>query len=201
MILFTPSLAEKIISGEKTQTRRCWRTRRCKPGSEHWAQLNLKPDSRFARLKIDRVWEWDGINISREDAIAEGFEDEMAFSAAYSDLNAHKVGNEDRTHYAIAFEVSYLVYAPALPDNVKCALKRQMERRSGDIQFDGTKFHINKSKEAAGQSLLQEPVKESGALTEEGLRTVESLKKKYTGVQRDRMVFGKWVDDEKVEGD
>ena len=39
-----------------------------------------------------------------------------------------------------------------------------------------------------------------GNLTKKGLRTLESLKKKYTGVQRERMVFGKWIDDEKVKG-
>ena len=32
-------------------------------------------------------------------------------------------------------------------------------RKSGDIQFDGTKFHIKKTQAELSESLLQEPVK------------------------------------------
>ena len=105
MILFTEHSRAKILSGKKTQTRRCWLRPRVKVGAHHWAQLNLDPGTRFARLKILSITEWDGHFISLEDALAEGFEDELAFLAAYYALNSSKYWDINRKHYAIEFEV------------------------------------------------------------------------------------------------
>ena len=105
MILFTPVSAFKILKREKTVTSRLWKTKRAKPGSKHWAQLNLTRQSRFARLLIKDVWEWNGINATKEFAKREGFVDVNSFLFTYWDLNRHKWDDPDRTHYAIEFEV------------------------------------------------------------------------------------------------
>ena len=83
MILFSDFSKHKILAGEKTQTRRLWLSQRAKAGSVHWAQTTLKPDSRFARLYICRIWQWNGTSINDEDAIAEGFKSPDTFSSPH----------------------------------------------------------------------------------------------------------------------
>ena len=89
--------------------------RPAKPGSLHYAQRKLyDPDSRFARLHITRVWEWNGVFITPEDAIAEGFQygpdksdKELCgrFLNYYRHLNKDVKRATERKHYAIEFEV------------------------------------------------------------------------------------------------
>lgn len=80
MILFREEFIEKILSGQKTQTRRMWKKPRIKVGTLHWAQTHMIwKGGRFARIKIDNVQEWDESTISKEDLRAEGFELEKDF--------------------------------------------------------------------------------------------------------------------------
>lgn len=105
MILFTPKSAYLMLLGMKVITSRLWRTRRAKPGSIHWAQLNLKPISRFARLHILSVEEWDGVTADKDFAKGEGFDDPTEFLFEYWSLNEHKWEDQTRKHYKIEFEI------------------------------------------------------------------------------------------------
>ena len=105
MLLFTSESAKKIRQGIKTQTRRLHLRPRAVPGSVHWAQRTLHPDSRFARLKILRVWEWDGKTISDEDVKAEGFNTAAEFWEAFNALNRFHVRDPERKHFAYEFRV------------------------------------------------------------------------------------------------
>lgn len=112
MILFTPDNVPKILSGQKTQTRRCWKRPRAKVGSFHWAQLNYAPESRFARLEILDVWEQAPEAIDEmgdEHVTAEGFTSKAAFLAAYAACNPNYeelVASGERRHFVIDFRVS-----------------------------------------------------------------------------------------------
>ena len=105
MFLFTTESAKKIRQGIKTQTRRLHLRPRALVGSEHWAQRTLRPESRFARLKILRVWEWDGKTISDEDVRAEGFGAAAEFWEAFNALNRFHVKDPKRKHIAYEFRV------------------------------------------------------------------------------------------------
>ena len=105
MFLFTTENAKKIRQGIKTQTRRLHLRPRALPGSVHWAQRTLRPDSRFAKLKILRVWEWDGETISDEDVKAEGFNTAAEFWEAFNALNRFHVKDPERKHIAYEFRV------------------------------------------------------------------------------------------------
>ena len=109
MILFTRDNVPKILSGQKTQTRRCWKRARAKVGSFHWAQLNYSPDSRFARLEILDVWEQDPGEISDANVKAEGFTSKAGFLSAYAACNPNYeelVASGERRHIVIDFRVS-----------------------------------------------------------------------------------------------
>lgn len=105
MILFTHESAYKILTGKKWMTARCWKRPRAKAGAYHYAQLNRRAESRFARIRILSVEEWDGKSADRKFAEAEGFESSTAFLFSYWSLNDHKMQDEDRKHYKIAFKV------------------------------------------------------------------------------------------------
>lgn len=105
MLLFTAESAKKIRQGIKTQTRRLHLRPRAVSGSVHWAQRTLHPDSRFAKLKILHVWEWDGETISDEDVKAEGFNTADEFWEAFNSLNKYHVRDPERKHIAYEFRV------------------------------------------------------------------------------------------------
>lgn len=105
MILFTKESKTKILAGEKTQTRRLWYSRRCVPGALHYAQTSRDSKSRFALLRIIKVWSWDGWAISHEDVLAEGFKNANEFRAAYYVLNHRKLNDNRRKHFAVEFEL------------------------------------------------------------------------------------------------
>ena len=108
MILFTPDNVPKIQSGQKTQTRRCWKRPRAKVGSFHYAQLNYAPASRFARLEILDVWEQAPEAISEANVKAEGFTSKAAVLAAYKACNPNYeewVASGERRHFVIDFRV------------------------------------------------------------------------------------------------
>ena len=126
-ILFTPPSDQKILSGEKTLTARCWLHNPPKVGSHVTASTGRKKETRFAVLRITGVYEWDGriydtnaesvTGLSKQEiAEREGFgntprpkgsflDDWDAFINAYYWLNAEQFKDDDRKHYFIAFDV------------------------------------------------------------------------------------------------
>ena len=105
-MLFTEYSKRYILSGDKTQTRRFWKRKPPKEGSVVFAETQLfKKEARFARIKILSVKEWDGVNISIADVMAEGFLDKTQYLTEYNRLNKGKLDDKDRTHYVIDFEV------------------------------------------------------------------------------------------------
>ena len=110
MITFTKENALKVANGTKTQTRRWTPFRPAGIGSIHKVMISrFQPNTHFADIFINRVWKWDGINISIEDAIAEGFPTQLAFLQEYQRLNAHKdlwtPNNNRRENWAVEFDV------------------------------------------------------------------------------------------------
>ena len=105
MILFKKEFIPLILSGKKYQTRRLWLNLRAKPGTYHWAQTSLKPETRFAKLYILRAEEWDGEMISMEDVRAEGFETEEEFWQTFNQLNTKRSVDPRRRFYVIEFEI------------------------------------------------------------------------------------------------
>ena len=114
-MLFKKEMANLILDGLKWQTRRFALKRPARPGSLHYAQRKLyDPSSRFARLHITRVWKWNGVFITPEDAIAEGFQYNQdhsdkeltgRFLNYYRELNKKASRATEREHWAIEFEV------------------------------------------------------------------------------------------------
>ena len=115
MILFTTHNAIKVLERTKWQTRRFSLQRRWKPKSHHWAQLNMKPESRFAKLLIKRVWTWNGTSISDEDVKAEGYSSKWQFLNDYYKLNKGCMDTK-RTHFAVEFEVVEEVHNPVIQE-------------------------------------------------------------------------------------
>ena len=114
MILFTPDNVPKILSGQKTQTRRCWKRPRANIGSFHWAQLNYSTTSRFARLEILDVWEQDPEEISDANVKAEGFTSKAGFLSAYAACNPNYeelVASGSHKHVVIDFRVVEVCHA------------------------------------------------------------------------------------------
>lgn len=127
-MLFKKEMANLILDGFKTQTRRFSLRRPARPGSLHYAQTKLyDKDSRFARLKILEVEKWNGYSISHEDALAEGFmpgkdfegrDNRQRFLDYYNHINAHASRKTERKHWAIVFAIEETYYPKA---TVTCA--------------------------------------------------------------------------------
>lgn len=106
MLTFTEASAFYILSNVKTQTRRVWKRVPVKVGNIYWAQTNrFRKETRFARIKILDVREWDGREISLADANKEGFVTVQEFWEAYNSLNKGKFDDPDRQQYIVDFEV------------------------------------------------------------------------------------------------
>ena len=126
-IMFTPPSDAKILDGTKTMTARCWKRKPPRIGALMTASTGYKKETRFALIRVNGVWEWDGemsgksamkiMWLSKEEiAKREGFgntprpegsrlTDWDAFIEAYYGLNATKFLDDDRQHYFIGFEL------------------------------------------------------------------------------------------------
>lgn len=114
-ILFTPPSDKKILSERKTLTARCWKRKPPKVGEHVTASTGRKKETRFAKLKITGVYEWDGSSARSAEAATglqfdeiayrEGFVHWIEFVTAYDSLNAHNYHRPDRKHYFIKFEL------------------------------------------------------------------------------------------------
>ena len=115
IILFTPPSDKKILDGKKTMTARHWLQKPPQVGDIIDAQTGYAKNTRFARLKIIDVWEWDAnaafdptddsIVITEDIGRKEGFDSADEFQCAYFDLNKHNWDEEKRIHYFIEFEL------------------------------------------------------------------------------------------------
>ena len=93
-MLFKPEHVAPIREGRKTQTRRLWKRPMVKVGGTYWAETKMyKPESRFARLKVTRLWKERLGAISEADAKAEGYENADGYLIAFSEINHIKLGD------------------------------------------------------------------------------------------------------------
>lgn len=112
-ILFTGDTPEKILNKTKTMTARHWLISPPQVGEIVTASTGRKKETRFAKLKITKVWEWDPLtitsNLSNEElniiGELEGFDSWFEFYHAYKSLNAWDWDNPRRKHWFIEFEV------------------------------------------------------------------------------------------------
>lgn len=87
MILFKPEHVAPILAGTKTQTRRIWKKPRAKVGAIHLAKTKMLSKEYFARLEILEVYQERLINISDDDANAEGYAGADAYLDAFCKIN------------------------------------------------------------------------------------------------------------------
>ena len=111
MILFKAVHVPLILADVKTQTRRLWpHGCRAKAGSVHWGQTSFRPDSRFARLHIKRVWQECLGEISHADSRAEGYPNAHEYLKAFHEINRvpliaeKRVAVENGIVWAVEFE-------------------------------------------------------------------------------------------------
>ena len=83
-----------------------------KVGGLYWAQTALfKPESRFARLKVTRLWQERLEDISNYDAKAEGYESVETYLGAFLKINHISLPQErymalSQQVYCVEFEVN-----------------------------------------------------------------------------------------------
>ena len=118
-ILFTSPSDQKILAGTKTMTARCWRKNPPEVGAIIYAQTGRSNTTRFAKLRVLDVREWNGYQISsgwysdekahyelaQKIAKKEGFDSAMDFLYTYRELNLHNWTDAKRKHWFIEFEV------------------------------------------------------------------------------------------------
>ncbi len=105
MFLFRQEHVEPICDGSKTHTRRITLRRRAKPGSLHWAQRGMKADTRFARIRVNRVWQERLRGISHQDAVAEGYRCRLGYLDAFKRINGHKMKEKNPMVWCYEFEL------------------------------------------------------------------------------------------------
>jgi hypothetical protein len=104
MLLFKPEHVEPILAGTKTQTRRIWKAPRAKVGSIHLAKTMMLSTEFFAKLEIRDVYREPLIEISDEDAKAEGYNNAAAYFVAFCNIN-HLKKVPDILVYVVKFKV------------------------------------------------------------------------------------------------
>lgn len=91
MLLFKPEHVAPILSGQKTETRRIWKSARVTPGSIQLAKTKMLSKEFFARLRIQRVWQETLGEITDEGARAEGYPDRNAYLKKFAEINQVKI--------------------------------------------------------------------------------------------------------------
>ena len=87
MLLFKPFHVKLIQDGIKTQTRRIWKKLRCKPRSVHKAKTVMLSKEYFAELFIIDVHKERLLDISDNDAWAEGGYTRDEFLKVWDEIN------------------------------------------------------------------------------------------------------------------
>lgn len=105
MILFKPEHMYPICMGTKTQTRRLWKKARAKVGSIHLAKTMMLSTEFFAKLEILAVYQERLIDISEEDARAEGYENSAYYLTKFCEINKLKFLPTDLMVWVVKFKV------------------------------------------------------------------------------------------------
>jgi hypothetical protein len=105
MLLFKPEHQEPILSRTKTQTRRVWKKKRANVGSIHLAKTKMLSKEYFAKLEIQAVYQERLIDISEEDAIAEGYPDSATYLTKFCEINKLKFLPTDLITWVVKFRV------------------------------------------------------------------------------------------------
>lgn len=107
MLLFKPEHVDLILSGSKTQTRRIWKKPRAKVGAVHLAKTKMLSKEYFAKLEILAVYQEDILDISDEDAEAEGYYSRDDYLAAFCRINKLSMTDLDNLSvWVIKFKVA-----------------------------------------------------------------------------------------------
>jgi len=95
MLLFKPEHVEPILAGTKTQTRRIWKRKHANVGAVHLAKTKMLSKEYFAKLEILDVYQEDLLDISDEDAKAEGYLSRDEYLVAFCRINKLGLGDLD----------------------------------------------------------------------------------------------------------
>ena len=103
MILFKPEHKESILFGIKTQTRRIWKKQRCRQGSIHKAKMVMLSKEFFAELFIIDVHEEHLLDISDNDAWAEGGYTRDEFLSKWDEINPRCPSSSNPMVFVVTF--------------------------------------------------------------------------------------------------
>ncbi|MCK9571192.1 ASCH domain-containing protein [Candidatus Pacearchaeota archaeon] len=95
MLLFKPEHVAPILAGTKTQTRRIWARKHANVGAIHLAKTKMLSKEYFAKLEILDVYQEDLLDISDEDAKAEGYLSRDEYLVAFCRINKLGLGDLD----------------------------------------------------------------------------------------------------------
>jgi hypothetical protein len=101
MILFKQEHVEPILTGRKTQTRRTGKLR-WKVGAVRQAKTSYRKDSEFAKIKITAIRQERLGDITREDAVREGYNSIGEYHEVF--LRIYGVWDPDMIVWVIDFE-------------------------------------------------------------------------------------------------
>ena len=104
LILFKDIHVAPILAGTKTQTRRIWKKPRAKIRAIHLAKTKMISKEFFAKLEILDVYREPLIEITDEDAKAEGYNNAAAYFVAFCKIN-HLKKVPDILVYVVKFKV------------------------------------------------------------------------------------------------
>lgn len=106
-ILFKKEFKQLILDKKKTVTCRYWKQKPPQVGQIIHAKTDYTAKSRFAKLRVLKVWQWCGdINILTDDiAHKEGFESVSAFVETLQKINKDKQSDTDRKFWFVEFEM------------------------------------------------------------------------------------------------
>lgn len=104
MLLFKPEHIKLIQQGIKTQTRRIWKKPRCKTGSIHKAKTEMFSKEFFAELFIIDIHKEYLLDISEEDAKAEGGYTREEFFKIWNEINPKYPSSSNSKVYVVSFD-------------------------------------------------------------------------------------------------